>query len=167
MCLLGVSDCLSTPWTVARQAPLSMGFQGKNTGVGCHFLCQGFFPTQGSKPHLLQEQMNSLPPSLFFSTFTTEALTQPYSNNKNFLTEMKKEMQVKIMKWYVCRLECQRWKGWCRWEEVSIKMQAALRLGNPTCECGLVSLVGTAGLAGSSLASLLGPVLQLLLTGPV
>ena len=80
---------------------------------------------------------------------------------------MKKEMQVKIMKWYVCRLECQRWKGWCRWEEVSIKMQAALRLGNPTCECGLVSLVGTAGLAGSSLASLLGPVLQLLLTGPV
>ena len=27
-----------TPWTVARQAPLSMGSPGKNTGVGCHFL---------------------------------------------------------------------------------------------------------------------------------
>ena len=26
---------------------------GKNTGVGCHFLLQGIFPTQGSKPHLL------------------------------------------------------------------------------------------------------------------
>ena len=25
-------------WTVARQAPLSMGFPGKDTGVGCHFL---------------------------------------------------------------------------------------------------------------------------------
>ena len=24
-----------------------MGFLGKNTGVGCHFLCQGIFPTQG------------------------------------------------------------------------------------------------------------------------
>ena len=26
-----------TPWTVARQAPLSVGFSWKNTGVGCHF----------------------------------------------------------------------------------------------------------------------------------
>ena len=28
-------------------------FSGKNTGVGCHFLLQGTFPTQGSSPHLL------------------------------------------------------------------------------------------------------------------
>ena len=26
---------------------------GKNTGVGCHALPQGIFPTQGSNPHLL------------------------------------------------------------------------------------------------------------------
>ena len=26
---------------------------GKNTGVGCHALLQGIFPTQGLKPHLL------------------------------------------------------------------------------------------------------------------
>jgi len=26
---------------------------GKNTGVGCHFLFQGIFPTQGLMPHLL------------------------------------------------------------------------------------------------------------------
>ena len=38
----------ATPWTVACQAPLSMGFPGKNTGVGYHFLLQGIFPTQGS-----------------------------------------------------------------------------------------------------------------------
>ena len=25
---------------------------GKNTGVGCHFLLQGIFPTQGSNPGL-------------------------------------------------------------------------------------------------------------------
>ena len=31
-----------TPWTVPYQA-LSMGFPGKNTGVGCHFLLQGIF----------------------------------------------------------------------------------------------------------------------------
>ena len=52
--------CLfATPWTVAHQAPLSMRLRcpwvspGKNTGVGCHFLLQGIFPTQGSNPGLL------------------------------------------------------------------------------------------------------------------
>ena len=35
-------------WTVTRQAPLSMGFPGKDTGVGCHFLLQGILLTQGS-----------------------------------------------------------------------------------------------------------------------
>ena len=28
-------------------------FPGKNTGVGCHFLRQGIFPTQGLNPGLL------------------------------------------------------------------------------------------------------------------
>ena len=28
-------------------------FPGKNTGMGCHFLLKGIFPTQESKPHLL------------------------------------------------------------------------------------------------------------------
>ena len=27
---------------------------GKNSGVGCHFLLQGMFPTQGSNPRLLR-----------------------------------------------------------------------------------------------------------------
>ena len=39
-------------------------FPGKNTGVGCHFLLQGIFPTQGSNPHLrclLHWQVDSLP----------------------------------------------------------------------------------------------------------
>ena len=41
-----------TSWSVARQALLSMGFPGKNTGVGCHFLLQEIFPTQGLNPGL-------------------------------------------------------------------------------------------------------------------
>ena len=42
-----------TPWTVAHQAPLPMRFSRlKNTGVGCCFLLQGIFLTQGSKPGL-------------------------------------------------------------------------------------------------------------------
>ena len=43
----------ATSWTVAYQAPPSMGFPGKSTGVGCHFLLQGIFPTQGLNPGLL------------------------------------------------------------------------------------------------------------------
>ena len=31
----------ATAWTAAHQAPLSMGFPGKNTGMGCHFLLRG------------------------------------------------------------------------------------------------------------------------------
>ena len=48
------------PWTVAYQAPLSMGFSSKNTGVGCRSLLQGLFATQGSKLHLLHWQVGSL-----------------------------------------------------------------------------------------------------------
>ena len=51
----------ATPWTVARQAPLSMGFPGKNTGVHCHFLLQGIFLTHGFNPNLLHWQMDFLP----------------------------------------------------------------------------------------------------------
>ena len=39
----------------------SWNFQGKNTGVGYHFLLQGIFPTQGSNPCLLCLQEDSLP----------------------------------------------------------------------------------------------------------
>ena len=40
-------------------------FPGKNTGLGCHFLLQGLFPTQGLNPSLLgllHWQVGSLPP---------------------------------------------------------------------------------------------------------
>ena len=43
----------------AHQAPLSMGFPRQDTGVGCHFLLQGIFLTQGQIPHLLH--WHSLP----------------------------------------------------------------------------------------------------------
>ena len=42
-------------------------FQGKNTGVGCHFLLQEIFLTEGSNPHLF------LSPALVGGFFTTSA----------------------------------------------------------------------------------------------
>ena len=57
-----MSDSLRPPWSVAHQAPLSVGFSRQEyTGVGCHFLLQGIFPTQGSNPCLLHWQADSLP----------------------------------------------------------------------------------------------------------
>ena len=43
----------ATPWTVAYQAPLCMGFSSTRTRVGCHFLLQEIFPTQGLNLGLL------------------------------------------------------------------------------------------------------------------
>ena len=40
------------PWTVAYQALRPWDFPGKSTGMGCLFLLQGIFPTQGSNPSL-------------------------------------------------------------------------------------------------------------------
>ena len=56
-----VTSNSATQWTVAHQALLSMGFPGRSTGVGCHFLLQGIFPTQELKPRLLCWQADSWP----------------------------------------------------------------------------------------------------------
>ena len=42
-----------TPWTIARQAPLSMKFSDKSTGGGGRSLLQGVFLTQGPNPGFL------------------------------------------------------------------------------------------------------------------
>ena len=48
-----------------------MGFPSKNTGVGCHFLLQGMFLTQGLKLHLVSL---ALPGRFFYHYTTWEAL---------------------------------------------------------------------------------------------
>ena len=56
-----MADSFVAPWTVAHQAPLSIGFPIKNNEVDCHCLLQETFPTQGSNLRLLHWQANSLP----------------------------------------------------------------------------------------------------------
>ena len=48
----------TTPWTAAYQALPSMGFSGKNTGVGCHFLLQLFKPSLETFDHYLGSMWN-------------------------------------------------------------------------------------------------------------
>ena len=48
---LSHSRLLVTPWTAAYQAPLSMDFPGKSTGVGCHCLLQTLMAPMGYWAH--------------------------------------------------------------------------------------------------------------------
>ena len=55
-CSCSVTQSCPILWMVAHQAPLSMKFfSGKNIGVNCHFLLQGFFLSRDRKinPYLL------------------------------------------------------------------------------------------------------------------
>ena len=52
---------LATPWTVAHLLLCPWDSPGKNTGVGCHFLLQGIFLTQGLSPGSPELQTDSLP----------------------------------------------------------------------------------------------------------
>ena len=56
-------------------------FPGKNTRVGCHFLLQGIFPTQGSNLYLLHWQEDS---------FTTEQPGKPlnHGTTSEFLSDL-------------------------------------------------------------------------------
>ena len=56
-CMPSCFSCVqpfATLWTITHQTPLSIKLPGKNTGVGCHFLLQETFPTQGSNLCLLR-----------------------------------------------------------------------------------------------------------------
>ena len=59
--LLSPVQLSAAPWTVAARFLCPWDFPGKNTGVGCHFLLQGVFPTQGLNLRLLHWQVDSLP----------------------------------------------------------------------------------------------------------
>ena len=70
-----------TTWTVARQASLRVGFSRQEYWVGCHFLLQGIFPTQGSNPSFL------CLPALgggFFTTSATGKLVSYVLLNRKF-----------------------------------------------------------------------------------
>ena len=77
-----------TTWTVARQAPPSTAFPGKNTGVGCHFLLQGIFPTQESNPCLLC----LIDKSLLFCCATWEV----YSSSKDTHQSNRRSQEASI-----------------------------------------------------------------------
>ena len=74
------------PWTIACQAPPESppwDSPGKNTGVGCHFLLQGIFPTQGSDPGLLHCRQILYQLSLQGSPRILEWVAYPFSSGSS------------------------------------------------------------------------------------
>ena len=67
-----VSDSFVTPWTIARQAPLSMGFLRQEYWSGLPFPSLGDLPTPGIKP---------ASPALAGRFFTTQSLGKPQGKN--------------------------------------------------------------------------------------
>ena len=56
-----LSDSLQPHGLQLTRFPRPWDFLGKNTGLCCHFLLQGIFPTQALNPCLLNWQADSLP----------------------------------------------------------------------------------------------------------
>ena len=77
-----MSDSFGTPWTVALRLLCPQYSPGKNTGVGCHFLLQGIFPTQGLNSGLLYWQADSLPLRHQGSHTNSYLWSKLYSSNK-------------------------------------------------------------------------------------
>ena len=76
------------PHRLAHQAPLSMGFTSKNTGVSCCFLLQEIFLTQGSNLCLLcllKWQVDSLPLSHWETLTDVQPEEMPNSLNTAIL----------------------------------------------------------------------------------
>ena len=61
VCVLSQVQLFATPWTVARQAPLSIGSPGQEYWSGLPFPSPGDLPIQGLNPGLLRWQTGSLP----------------------------------------------------------------------------------------------------------
>ena len=100
---------------IACQAPLSVwDFPSKNTRVGCHFLLQRIFLTQGYNPCLLHWQVDSLSLSHKRSPYNNSKLSMTFKNceslyctpvtyiilyiNYNSIKKLKEEKNSKFKK---------------------------------------------------------------------
>ena len=75
--------CVPHPEPLSHLPPCPWNFQGKNTGMACHFLLQGIFPTQESNWCLWHLLPN---PALAGGFFTTSATWESQTNRINIAT---------------------------------------------------------------------------------
>ena len=76
VCVLSCVQLFATPWTVACQAPLSMGFSRQEYWSGLPF------PLPGDLPDQEIEHVSHESPALAGRFFTTESSGKPYRPHK-------------------------------------------------------------------------------------
>ena len=82
VCVCSVAQLYLTPCDPMECNLPDTSLPGKNTGVGCHFLLQGIFPTQGLNPCLLR--LLALP-GRFFTTEPPRKPQQPCTSKVCFV----------------------------------------------------------------------------------
>ena len=125
MCVFSRVWLFVTPWTVARQAPLSIGFPRQEYWSGSPFPSPGIFPTQGSKSpllRLLHWQVGSLPLAP-----PENVLMSLRSPAQAFLPLRKGNRQGGT-----CCLPCTLWRLGCCWRRRgSLLLPTLLAAGRP------------------------------------
>ena len=111
--LCDLADC-SPPGTSVQ-----WDFPGKNIGVGCHFLLQGIFPTQGSNPGLLYQQVDSLPPSHREAQSNYTSIKKKKSNQKTWTSTSEKRTSKWLGKKKI-------WKGFRLIQHQGIQIKTTL-----------------------------------------
>ena len=81
---------LATPWTVACQAPLSMGFFRREFWSGLPFPSPGALPDPGIEPRSPALQADSCIAGGFFTNWATRQALEPSQNPLFFLTSCPK-----------------------------------------------------------------------------
>ena len=110
----------ATPWTVARQALLSMGFSRQENWSGLPYPSPGDLPNPGIEPRSPTLQTNALP---------SESQGKPVSINKvhsiNISYKYMRKVHIKIPVHNCCHLTpspCQLPRGW--WPPKTLKRQS-------------------------------------------
>ena len=143
-----------TLWTIVCQLLCPWDSPGKNTGVGCHFLLQGIFLTQGSNPHhvrLLHWQVG-----FFLTTSTTWGAWKssvwgklgpqvcrppacgplPCSSTKNLLVFFPEHLHPYIYLSDICRVTQAGDSSWsCRLSSLYPQEACPMALAQPWCPC--------------------------------
>ena len=113
----GMSDCVQ-PYGLLLPTRLLCPWDspGKNTGVGCHALLQGIFPTQGSNPnllHLLHWQAGFIPLSATWEAPSAVSTANSFQTENSHLKSSRKNSLSENASWHFTQLSTLRLKFTC------------------------------------------------------
>ena len=92
--------CDPMDWSSPTRLLCPWNFSGKSTRMGCHFLLQGIFPTQGLNAGLLCRQADKLPLSYVGSPGNISAINQNQGKPSQSLCSRGRDREER---WILCQ----------------------------------------------------------------